>query len=264
MTAIPFSPEIIEDDTHRHHPHLGARISHRLARHIPLQPMRMRGGPILSLTFDDVPASALTEGAPLLETHAVRGTFYIAGGLLHRRTPDWQVIDAQGVCELHARGHEIACHSFSHRRADQSGGRFIAEDIIRNRNFLRGIEPTLPLKNFAYPYGYGSFGWKRKLASNFRTCRGILPGLNAGFFDPQFLDAVPLYANRIDKDGIDRVLDDACERRGWLIFYTHDVTARPSEYGCTPALLAHALRAAQARGIACLNIAEALARISAS
>ena len=49
-------------------------------------------------------------------------------------------------------------------------------------------------------------------------------------------------------------------RKGWLIFYGHDVTAAPSPYGCTPALFEAALRAAEARGIACLSVKEALRR----
>ncbi len=114
--------------------------------------MRMRGGPILSLTFDDVPDSALTEGAAILEAHRVRGTFYIAGGMLAMQMADWRMIDAQGVCELHARGHEIGCHSFSHRRADWGSGR-----LHRRRRrcatskFLRGIEPVPAAGEFRLP-----------------------------------------------------------------------------------------------------------------
>ena len=265
MSVIPFAPEIVaDDDAYLRRPPLAARISHRLARHLPLHPMRMRGGPILSLTFDDVPDSALTEGAAILDAHKVRGTFYIAGGMLAMQMADWRMIDAQGVCELHARGHEIGCHSFSHRRADWGSAGFIAADVARNHKFLRGIERSLPLENFAYPFGYTSFTWKLALARRFRSCRGILPGQNAGVLDPDFLKSVPLYSDRIDESAIDRALDDAGTRQSWLVLFTHDVTRRPSQYGCTPALLEHTLRAAEARGIPCLNIAEALAKISAS
>jgi hypothetical protein len=82
--------------------------------------------------------------------------------------------------------------------------------------------------------------------------------------DPYFLKAIPLYSDCIDEGGVERALDVALATRGWLIFYTHDVADRPSEYGCTPKLLAHTLRAAKERGIASLNMAEALARISSA
>jgi hypothetical protein len=80
--------------------------------------------------------------------------------------------------------------------------------------------------------------------------------------DAQFLRAVPLIEGRIDADGIDRLLDRTREKSGWLVFYSHDISARPSEHGCSPKLLAHALRAAAGRGIASLSVAQAMARIA--
>jgi peptidoglycan/xylan/chitin deacetylase (PgdA/CDA1 family) len=250
-------------DEHLKRPPLAARLSHRMARHIPLRLMRMRGGPILTITFDDVPETALTEGARLLEAENVRGTFYVAGGQLGQQMDDWRVIDADGVAALHARGHEIGCHSFAHRRIDWTDYRFFVDDIARNRERLLGIAPGLHLENFAFPFGYTSFSRKPHLAKMFHSARTITPGCNSGLIDPHFLRATPLYSDRIDESCIERALDAAQAKSGWLIFFTHDVANRPSEYGCTPKLLEHTLRAAKARGVPSLNMAEALARISA-
>ncbi len=50
----------------------------------------------------------------------------------------------------------------------------------------------------------------------------------------------------------------ALHDHGWLIFYTHDVSDAPSEYGSTPAMLDWALsRLAEAR-IPVLPVREAL------
>ena len=76
--------------------------------------------------------------------------------------------------------------------------------------------------------------------------------------DLQFLRALPLIDRRIDRDGIERAFDDAQNTNGWLIFYSHDVADRPSPYGCSPALMNHALEAASRRQIPVLNMAEAL------
>ena len=83
-------------------------------------------------------------------------------------------------------------------------------------------------------------------------------GVNHGTVDLQFLRAVPLIDLHIDRDGIERAFDEAQINNGWLIFYTHDVTDRPSPYGCSPALVNHALEAASRRQIPVLNMAEAL------
>ena len=62
---------------------LGEKLSYRLARHLPTATWRAnRAGAIVSFTFDDVPASAASEGAPILEGLGVRGTYYLCGGLL--------------------------------------------------------------------------------------------------------------------------------------------------------------------------------------
>ena len=85
-----------------------------------------------------------------------------------------------------------------------------------------------------------------------------MQGVNAGGVDLQFLRAMPLIDREMDRDGIDRAFDEAQTNNGWLIFYSHDVTDRPSPYGCSPALLAHALEAATKRKIPALTMAEAM------
>ena len=73
--------------------------------------------------------------------------------------------------------------------------------------------------------------------STFQTCRSIVPGVNFGSVDLQFLRAMPLIDRQMTRDGIDRAFDEAETNNGWLIFYGHDVTERPSPYGCSPDLL---------------------------
>jgi hypothetical protein len=69
---------------------------------------------------------------------------------------------------------------------------------------------------------------------------------------------MPLIDREMDRNGIDRAFDEAQTNNGWLIFYGHDVSDRPSPYGCSPALLAHALEAARQRKIQALTMAEAM------
>jgi hypothetical protein len=47
-----------------------------------------------------------------------------------------------------------------------------------------------------------------------------------------------------------------------VFFYSHDVTERPSDYGCNPGLLRHALRAAERFGLRIETVNAALTRIS--
>ncbi len=51
-----------------------------LARWSRNRMLDMRAGPpMVTFTFDDVPASACELGASILERHGARGTFYVAG-----------------------------------------------------------------------------------------------------------------------------------------------------------------------------------------
>ena len=104
---------------------------------------------------------------------------------------------------------------------------------------------------------------KRQLGKTFRSSRGILPGVNVGTVDLQYLRATPLIEVEIDREGVDRAFDEAAAKNGWLIFYSHDVKSAPSPYGCSPSLLRHALDAASRRKFRSLSVAEALRRAGA-
>jgi peptidoglycan/xylan/chitin deacetylase (PgdA/CDA1 family) len=236
-----------------------ARFSHRMAMHLRVEPFRLRNAtPMVSFTFDDVPKSAATVGAAILEAHGVHGTFYVIGSQVGTSSPLWDMVDGEDVVALHRQGHEIACHTFSHKRACDLDAETLNAEIARNQRYLRSLDASIRIENFAYPFGYGSFVRKRQLKTLFKSCRSIVPGVNSGTVDLQFLRAIPLIDRRIDRDGIERAFDQAQTDNGWLIFYTHDVANEPSPYGCSPSLLNEALEAASRRKIPVLNMAEAL------
>jgi peptidoglycan/xylan/chitin deacetylase (PgdA/CDA1 family) len=236
-----------------------ARFSHRLAMHFGVEPFRLRNAtPMVSFTFDDAPKSAATVGAAILDAHDAHGTFYVIGSQVGTASPLWDMVDGDDVVALHRQGHEIACHTFSHKRACDLDAETLSAEIARNQQYLRSLDASIRIENFAYPFGYGSFVRKRQLKTVFKSCRSIVPGVNSGSVDLQFLRAMPLIDRRIDRDGIERAFDEAQTANGWLIFYTHDVADEPSPYGCSPALLNEALEAASRRKIPVLNMAEAL------
>ncbi|GJE18682.1 polysaccharide deacetylase family protein [Methylobacterium marchantiae] len=239
---------------------LRARLSHGLSRHVPVSPLlRALPGPMVSITFDDVPDSACTRGAALLDAYGVKGTFYVSGTLLGARTEHWRVAESEALAEIHRRGHEIGCHTHAHVLVPTLDARVFAADIRRNREELATLVPGLALENFAFPYGYASLAAKRVLSRTYGSSRSILPGLNAGRIDRHFLRANPLFDRCLDADILTRLMDEAVSRNGWVIFFGHDVVEAASPYGCSPALLEATLAAANRRGIPVVSIAEGLA-----
>ena len=243
--------------------HLLNRARSRAARYSSKSFVMCNKVPLASFTFDDVPESAYTNGAAILEDREVHGTFYIAGGKCgtFNSVMGWRLIDRDGVRALHDHGHEIGCHTFSHPHVDQLNARTLENECRQNRDLIRelcaGTEPT----NFCYPFGSVSLLRKRQLEKRFDSCRGIDKGINAGIVDLGLLRVIELYDRTLTREKLARVLSETRERMGWVIFYTHDVTKAPSAIGCSLQGLSATVKMVQAAGILSLPIREALTEI---
>jgi peptidoglycan/xylan/chitin deacetylase (PgdA/CDA1 family) len=247
------------------YPDLRTRIVRRIARHVCTKPFAMRNsGPLVSFTFDDVPDSAYVNGAAILDEYGIRGTFYIASGTCGAADTHWCVISRDQVRALHARGHEIGCHTFSHVAVDCLDARAVEEECRLNLDHLRELCPGIELTNFCYPFGPASLPRKLQLQKMFDTCRGIYEGINCGVADLGMLRVIELYDRTLSPEKLRRVLRKACDRNGWVIFYVHDVTDEPSIMGCSPALLRNTIEAVQAEDMPCLSIRQALTAIGYS
>ncbi len=230
---------------------LRRRVSDRLASHVPLDVRRLdNAAPIVSFTFDDVPESAHSRGAAMLEARRARGTYYVATALVGRRSADWTLIDRGEIADLHERGHEIALHTHEHRAVGSYSVRELRADLDKNRAELRRIHPGIDPQNFAYPYGMAAFARKLQLSSLVRSSRGVKPGINAGAFDAQFIKCVELAdAHLTPGRRCELHLDAVVAQKGWLVFLTHDISAAPSRYGCSIGLFQRALDEVAARGV---------------
>jgi peptidoglycan/xylan/chitin deacetylase (PgdA/CDA1 family) len=213
---------------------IASRAARRLARFVRVRPGRVAWpGGAVSFTFDDFPKSAIDAGGAILEKHGVRGTYYVSLGLAGKDGNQGPIAELALIRETHRRGHELACHTYSHLDCSRAPAAAIIEDLRRNSEGfadLLGVAPS----NFAYPYGRYGLSAKRLLAPRFASCRGIVGGSNHGAVDLADLCGTAIYAPQYDQRALCRLIDRNREAGGWLIFYTHDVGADPSTYGCTP------------------------------
>lgn len=213
--------------------------------------------PIVSFTFDDFPRSALTEGGRILKEAGWAGTYFAAGSFCGRTVDDIDYFTRDDLLRAEEEGHEIACHTFSHLRLAGQRTPAIVDDLARNAAFLRASLPGLRLSSFAYPYGDVRLPQKRLIAGRFPISRGIWPGLNTGRMDFGELKAVALERHRPDATEIQQWLDRAKRHNGWLIFFTHDVSEQPSDYGCTPDAFARVVGLVAKAGIRVLPVKNA-------
>ncbi|MFC5420425.1 MAG: polysaccharide deacetylase [Stutzerimonas stutzeri] len=217
--------------------------------------------PLVSFTFDDVPDSALHEGAAILERHGVRGTFYIAGGLAGQVEPERVLIGPEGCRELAERGHEVGCHTFSHRRVRDMPRAELAGDLDRNAAYLAGTGIVAPPVNFAFPYNAAWPPARSEFRRRFRSCRGAGEAINRGRVDPLMLQAVEIRQPEEEARALTGWIDEVARTPGWLVFFTHDIAARPTQYGCTPQTFDRLVAHAVARGCAVLPVDRALDRL---
>ena len=174
------------------------RASSRLSRYFARAPRRLvNARPMVSFTFDDAAASAHTIGAPMVEQAGGRGVYYIATGLVGRRTTHYSIVDRSQVRELHARGHEIGMHGHSHCAVGWLKPQALRDELARNCDELARIDSRIEALNFAYPFGLVAVERKRALAEITTSSRSIAPGMNAGLFDAQYLRSVELANARL-------------------------------------------------------------------
>lgn len=241
-----------------------AGVSRKVARHTIFRPHLLKlDAPIVAFTFDDFPVSVVENAVPALDDAGMRGTFYLASGLMGRHENGQLIVDAPAVAGLARNGHEIGGHTHGHIDVQRTARPDLLADVARNEAEIRRIVGADRPMSFAYPFGMISIPSKLALMQRYPGLRGIKTGINSSLIDLAHLKTEELYDASQDSASIDRLLDDVERRRGWLIFYTHDVRRDPTSIGASPAFFAEVVDKVRRRGIAVEPVVDTLRRIGA-
>jgi len=219
-------------------------------------------GPVVTFSFDDFPRTAYTEGGRLLKEYGARGTYYAAPGLMNSTTPLGEHFLQDDLYSLVGEGHELASHTYHHISSHASSVSEFLCDVREGYLALRRCAGGMVSRNFAYPQGAVTVQAKAAVGIEMLSCRGNYHGVNGRIVDLSLLRANPLYSSTGHADSIVQLIETNEAVRGWLIFYTHDVCAFPSQYGCTPSLLETAIKSALARSMAIMTVADVLTSTS--
>ena len=212
--------------------------------------------PVVSFTFDDAPRSAGVTGGAILKAAGAAGTYYVCGALSQLGNGGY--LSTNELEDLNARGHEIACHTYSHPKLPDLTTDELRAEIDRNAAFLKHCCGDVGPYNFSYPYGAVSPGAKRVAGKYYSSCRGTSHGINTGTLDLSLLKAVRIYENRTKLEDIEKWFDKLCETKGWLIFYTHDVGNSPSAFGTSIRLFESCVVGARRRNFHILTVRDAM------
>ena len=238
------------------------QMRRRAARYLDVDAVEIapaRG--VFSLSFDDFPASAWTEARPILAEHGVRATYYVCGGLAGGVNMDRPQFEVEHLQALHAAGHEIGCHTFGHTSALRMDGTALRLSLDANAAWVAERLDGYRMTTFAWPFGDATLGAKRVVRGRFDLARGVRDGVNAGREDRALIRSIGLESRRLPGYDLEALMAETADRRGWLTAYGHDVSDRPTDYGCTPDDLDRVLRAAKAAGLEVLPVGAAWDKI---
>lgn len=216
-------------------------------------------GPIVSFTFDDFPQSALHIGGSILKNYGVCGTYYVAMGLMDQVNDLGRQFSAADLTNLFRDGHELGSHTYDHISCRSS---FSLSDF--HANAMKGKKSVDTIiggglsQQFSYPYGHATFRAKQRIGSVFSSCRGIIPGINKSPVDLNLLRANSLYSCSFDIIAIERLLEANEKCKGWLIFYTHDISENPSPFGCKPGEFESVVKLAVKRQVPIVPMGQAV------
>ncbi len=231
------------------------------ARHRRVAPLGDRG-PIVTFTFDDFPRTALTTGAPILEHHGARATYYVAMSLMNKRNDLGDQFRYEDLISVLSRGHELASHTFGHLSARNTSYDEFIRDLARGESALLETLGIHPSRNFAYPYGEATLEAKKRIGPRLPSSRGTCGGVNGPKVDLNLLRANSLYGDASRAHAAQQLILENQSRKSWLIFYTHDVAESPSPYGCTPELLEAVCSFAAAHGARFMTVAEVVQQLT--
>ncbi|MFN7111017.1 MAG: polysaccharide deacetylase family protein [Brevundimonas sp.] len=212
---------------------------------------------VLSLSFDDIPASAWLEAGPILAEHGVKATYYVCGGLAGGRNLDLPQFETEHLQALHEAGHEVGCHTYEHVSTLTLSPAELDASLARNAAWVSERLDDYQMLSFAYPFGDCALGAKPVIDRRFLCGRGVRDGINAGRVDRNLLQAVGLESRRLPGYDLEQLVANTAASKGWLIAYGHDVSDAPTPYGCRPEDIDRLIRLAKAADLDIQPVAAA-------
>lgn len=217
--------------------------------------------PLVSFTFDDFPRSALVKGGAILEAYGANGTFFASFGLMGGVAAAGEMFRPDDVIELLQHNHELGCHTYDHCHAWHTSSQQFEASILRNREALQQCVPGISFKSFSYPSSCPRPDIKKRVAKYFDCGRGGGHKFNVGSVDLNFLRSCFLEQAGEDFGVVADWIEANRRARGWLILTTHDISEKPSNYGCTPTFFERAVQQATKAGATIVTVSEGLNRI---
>lgn len=191
----------------------------------------------VSFTFDDGLASTLSQAAPALAAHGLKGTAYITTGCIGMTTTpnacpadgDVPYLSWEELTQLqNTYGWEIGGHSVTHPQlaTDNLTDAQLAQEVAGSRQALvdHGFDPV----SFATPYGDYDNRALAEIAKSYASHRGFWDvDNNLWPFNDYLINNVQVQEG-VTVAQVKAKIDDAIANKRWIVLTFHDIRPNPS------------------------------------
>jgi len=241
---------------------LPAKVRRRLTQWRTVKALSKMPASIITFSFDDFPKSAADTGAEIMDTINAPAIYYACTGLAGKTNLTGAQYRPEDMLALAQAGHEIGAHTHTHLDCSTASTASVLENIDCNLQVLKDMGLKQEVTHFAYPYGETTIALKQALLAKFETCRGILPGQNGPRADRMQLRAMELTPDTMTTDRALHAIETALKAPNWLHIFTHDIRARPSDFGTTPQAFKRIAQAARNSGLMIATPTQAMNHLS--
>lgn len=182
------------------------------------------------------------QAADVLESHGLRGTFFVSSGLL-RLGPHYQAyLSPDEVMDLAARGHDVESMTVTQRDLTRLPSAAVSQELVESRDALTSLTGHR-VQHLLYPYGAVDEGVSEATAASYASgsVLTLVPRLAASA-DPYQLPAVVI-TGETTLDDVKAYADAATAAGVTIVMVFHQITPDPGPFDWSPddldALAAH-------------------------
>jgi peptidoglycan/xylan/chitin deacetylase (PgdA/CDA1 family) len=213
----------------------------------------------VTLSFDDGWRCVYDNALPVLEGAGVKSSHYVISKYLDEKRSSL-LMKVDQIRDLVKRGHEIGCHSASHKHLANESSRVIRKEIIRSRRDLAEIVGRV--ETFAYPYGeYDDRVLDVVKRAGFSGARSLLDGLNRAGDDPFLLKCKGITVQTTASE-VKRWIDSARNENSWLILTFHQVDDEGKPWSTTPQVLEAIIRHVSDMVLSTITVRDGIRRLT--
>lgn len=182
---------------------------------------------VISIAFDDGWQSSYQLGLPILNSHDFKASFYILSNFFD----DMQYMSVAQIKSLQSQGHHIGSHTVTHAHLTELAEADMRYELVGSQKQLES--KIGPVKDFASPYGDYDEDVLGEIKKHYNSHRTVAVGINTFENYDRYQLKSPNVQVNTSNDEISGLINQARDKKGWLILTYHEINDSGREYSVT-------------------------------